>query len=80
MAVLEIPVGYSTSDIQLNNTVSLHWGHDETHLCENTLLSLALDFKDIDVTFNYIQSHIVSFSGSVLAPHILSAAKGAVRA
>ena len=48
----------------MHNVISL--GHDETHLLENTLLSLALDFKDIEVTSNYSQSHILPVSCNIL--------------
>lgn len=43
----------------MHNVISL--GDDETHLPENTLLGLAYDFKDIEVTANYSQSHFIYF-------------------
>lgn len=41
-------------------------GDDETRLPENTLLSLALDFRGIEVISNYSQSHTLSISCNIL--------------
>lgn len=46
--------------------MSFHWGGDETHLPGDTLLSLALAFKDTETTSNYRQSQVLSISCNIL--------------
>lgn len=59
----------------MHNVISLE--NDETYLFKNILLSLSLDLKDIEVSSNDSQSHILSVSCNVLyiGLYILSTVK-----